>query len=130
MASSSQDLFFDPDLHPEDTLKQFDRFTNRFELRYAAQYPDPPKVSIDSAIERWKIINPDKAITLEDYDKIRDDWMSQDKVAKFLGMFSSPRLYEDWQTAEPDEGVRKKAGWKLFTESMQKFYKPTENLTL
>ena len=85
------DLFFDPDLHPEDTLKQFDRFTNRFELRYAAQYPDPPKVSIDSAIERWKIINPDKAITLEDYDKIRDDWMSQDKVAKFLGMFSSPR---------------------------------------
>ena len=130
MASSSQDLFFDPDLHPEDTLKQFDRFTNRFELRYAAQYPDPPKVSIDSAIERWKIINPDKAITLEDYDKIRDDWMSQDKVAKFLGMFSSPRLYEDWQTAEPDEGIRKKASWKLFTESMQKFYKPTENLTL
>ena len=57
-----------------------------------------------------------------DYDKIRDDWMSQDKVAKCLGMFSSPRLYEDWQTAEPDEDIRKKASWKLFIESMQKAY--------
>ena len=128
--SSSQTLYFDPDLHPEDTLKQFDEFVNRFELRYAAQYPDPPKVSIDSAMERWKIVNVDKKISLDEYDNIKEKWTSQDMVTKFLGMFSSPRLYEDWKTAEPDESARKKASWKSFTATMKTFYKPTENMTL
>ena len=125
--SSSQTLYFDPDLHPEDTLKQFDEFINRFELRYAAQYPDPPKVSIDSAMERWKIVNVDMKITLDEYDNVKEKWTSQDMVTKFLGIFSSPRL---WKTAEPDESARKKASWKSFTATMKTFYKPTENMTL
>ena len=41
-----QQLFFDPDKHPEDTLKAFDKFTQAFELRHEAQFPDPHKVSI------------------------------------------------------------------------------------
>ena len=37
------DLYFDPDLHPGDTHKSFVDFVKRFELRYGASYPDPPK---------------------------------------------------------------------------------------
>ena len=48
---------FDPDLHPDDTLKAFDEFIQSFYLRYEAQYLDAPKVSIDAAIERWKLAN-------------------------------------------------------------------------
>ena len=39
-------MFFDPYKHPEDTVKAFDKFTQVFELRYEAQFPDPPKVSM------------------------------------------------------------------------------------
>jgi hypothetical protein len=56
-SEASQQLFFDPDKHPEDTLKAFQEFIQTFELRYHAQYPDPPKVSLDSAVERWKVAN-------------------------------------------------------------------------
>ncbi len=52
--ASGNTLHFDPDLHPDDTLKAFNDFIQSFYLRYEAQYPDPPKVSIDVAIERWK----------------------------------------------------------------------------
>ena len=53
-ARHSQQLFFDPDQYPEDTLKAFEEFTQLFELGYDAQFPDPPKVSMDAAIDRWK----------------------------------------------------------------------------
>ena len=56
-SEASQQLFFDPDKHPEDTLKAFQEFIQTFELRYHAQYPDPPKVSLDSAVERSKVAN-------------------------------------------------------------------------
>ena len=36
-----QHLFFDPDIHPENTLKAFQEFIQTFELRYNAQYSDP-----------------------------------------------------------------------------------------
>jgi hypothetical protein len=45
-SEASQQLFFDPDKYPEDTLKVFQEFIQTFELRYHAQYPDPPKVSL------------------------------------------------------------------------------------
>ena len=51
-------------------------------------------------------------------------------VAKFLGMFSSPRFYDDWKTEEPDESARRKASSKHFTAAIKTFYKPTENMTL
>ena len=112
-SEANQQLFFDPDKHPEDTLKAFQEFIQTFELRYHAQYPDPPKVSLDSAVERWKVANttesnPQPEPTLDQYDKIRDEWQAKDKVAKFLGMFSSRRFYSDWQVAEPDELIRNK----------------------
>ena len=46
----SPTLYFDPDAHPEDTLKVFNEFCDTFILRYNALYPDPPKVSMDAAI--------------------------------------------------------------------------------
>ena len=60
----SNQLFFDPDQHPEDTLKAFEDFIKIFQLRYEAQYPDPPKVSLEAALQRWKVThtsdqNPD-----------------------------------------------------------------------
>ena len=51
----SNTLFFNPDDDPESTLKCFNEFVQLFELRYNALYPDPPKVSLDVALHRWKI---------------------------------------------------------------------------
>ena len=44
-------LFFDPDDHLENTLKDFQEFIQPFALHYDALYPDPPKVSLEAAIE-------------------------------------------------------------------------------
>lgn len=71
-------MFFDPDCHAEDTLKAFEEFTQTFQLRYDAQFPDPPKVSMDAAIERWKFAhtttnNPNPKPNLAEYDEIRDE---------------------------------------------------------
>ena len=129
------DLFFDPTQHPDDTLKSFNDFVQMFELRYEAQFPDPPKVSLDAALNRWKIANttddaPDPKPTLAQYDEVVATWQSKDKVAKLLGMFSSNRFFTDWQAAEPDEATRKAAGWTAFLTTIREYYKPTENLTL
>ena len=93
-------LFVDLDDHPEDTLKAFNEFIQVFELRYNAQYPDPPNVSLDAAIQRWKFTNttqanPNPKPTLAQYNQISAEWRSKDRVAKFLGMFTSSRLYTD-----------------------------------
>ena len=128
MASNST-LYFDPDLHPDDTLWAFDEFIQCFELRYDAQYPDPPKVSLDSAIERWKLEHDDTKATVAEYN-IQAEWRSKDRVAKLLGIFSSKRLFADWKVAEQDESKRAKANWEYFKLKMQNYYKPTENLTL
>ena len=129
------DLFFDPTDHPDNTLKAFNDFTRTFQLRYNAQFPDPPKVSLDAALTRWKYTNataeqPDPKPTREQYDQVIANWRSKDKVAKFLGMFSSETFYEDWVAAQPDETERDNAEWNTFTDSMKEYYKPTENLTL
>ena len=128
-------IFFDPDEHPEDTLKAFEEFIKVFSLRYDAQYPDPPKVSLESAIQRWKVMNiteQNKAPTpsVEQYDKICIEWKEKDKVKKLLGMFSSHKLYEDWCIAEPNENVRLNAKWPEFVEAIKAYYRPTENQTL
>ena len=73
-----QQLFFDPDKHPENTLKAFNEFTQAFELRYEAQFPDPSKVSMDAAIQRWKFAhtaneNSDPKPNLAQYDEVRED---------------------------------------------------------
>ena len=98
-------------------------------------YPDPPKVSMDAAIARWKITNAtvdnqDPKPTVQQYDTIRDGWRSKDKVNKFLGMFSSQRFQKDWLAAQPTEALRENATWTLFLQYMRAFYKPTEQPTL
>ena len=95
---SSNLLFFDLDEYPENTLKAFNDYPELFELRYNAQFPDPPKVSLDSVLERWKIVNATERnsnprTALVQYDKIKEDWQAKDRLAKFLGMFSSARLH-------------------------------------
>ena len=64
------------------------------------------------------------------FDRLKEQWKSKDKVAKVLGMFSGPRLYEDWQIALPDENNRDDATWDIFKTTMEGFYKPSENVTL
>ena len=91
---SLQSIIFDPDKHPEDTLKAINEFIQVFDLRYNAQFPDPPKVSLDASIERWKVANtstetPTPKPNIEQYDNLRNEWRSNDHVAKVLGMFST-----------------------------------------
>ena len=87
--SQTSSLFFDPDKFPDDTLKAFHEFVEDFELRYDANYPDPPKVSLDSALERWKLTNEDTKPILNQFDEIVEEWKSRDRVAKFGGIYSS-----------------------------------------
>ena len=94
-SKTCSDIYFDPDEHPDATLKAFDEFACQFLLRYAALYPDPPKSSIDVAISRWKVehttdATPDPKPTLPEYDAICAAWMSKDQVRKALGIYSSP----------------------------------------
>ena len=107
-------LFFDPDDHPENTLKAFQEFIQRFELHYDAMYPDPPKVSLEAATEQWKIMeatseNPSPKPNLEQFDNLCEHTKACNKVSKFLGIYSSRRLYIDWCMATPEEKTRKNA---------------------
>ena len=133
--TSGANLCFDPDSHPKDTLKQFKEFCRRFQLRYEAQYPDPPKSSMDAALQRLKVahtteILTDPKPTIDQYDAILDEWRSKDMLVKVIGMFSEPRLSLDWEVAEADQQLRRRATWDEFQEKMQTYYKPTENATL
>ena len=123
-------LYFDPAKHPLDTLKHFDEFTKQFQLRYTVQYPDPPKASLELAVERWKLQTGKTVISIDDYDQLCELWKSRDKVAKLLGMYSSMRMFEDWSAAEPDILKRNDASWEYFLRTMKAYYKPTENKTL
>ena len=115
-------IMFDPNKHSNDTCKAFKAFCTRFELRYHAQYPDPPPSAMESSVQRWKIVNPGANITLDQYDHLKAQWKSQDMVRKVLGMFSSERLFSDWEIAEPDQTVRSNATWEAFKTSMETFY--------
>ena len=106
--SADSSLFYDPDKHPHDTLKSFKDFLHTFELRYDAQFPDVPRASMDSALQRWKAtkrtaVEPDPVPSLDQYDEISDQWKSKDKVAKVIGMFSAARLASDWESVMPNE---------------------------
>ena len=55
-------VYFDPDEHPEDTLKAFEEFIKKFSLRYEAQFPDPQKFlwkppSSDGRLQAQRLIN-------------------------------------------------------------------------
>ena len=133
----SETIFFNPDKHPSNTWKAFRTFASRFELRYAAQFTEPPKSAMDSAIQRWELEHPpveagDRKPTpnVHQFDTMKEQWKSKDKVSKVLGMFSSERVYEDWMIAEPDEPARSNATWIEFKTKMENLYKPTENSTL
>ena len=109
-------LFFNPEDHPENTLKAFQEFIQHFELHYDASYPDPPKVSLEAVIERLKIMgatpgNPSTKPNLEQFDNLCEHTKSHEKVSKFLGTYSSRRLYTDWCMAAPEEKTRKNAQW-------------------
>ena len=130
MVDSRINVFFDPDLHPDDTLKSFVDFVKAFGLRYEAAYPDPPKVSLDAALNRWKLTNENADPSLAQYDRIVDEWKGKDMVKKCLGMFSAPRLNSDWEIAQPDEATRKAASWDVFVGTIKQYYQPTENLSV
>ena len=128
---SSNLLFFDP----ENTLKAFNEYMELFELRYNAQFLDQPKMLLDSALKRWKIVNateqnPNPWPTLDQYDKIKEDWQAKDRLTKFLGVFSSARLHSNWQFTMRNEKARKIATWKDFPSAIKEYYKPMQNPTL
>ena len=133
----SETIYFNPDNHPSNTWKAFRTFASRFELRYAAQFTEPPSSAMASAIQRWELEHPPEAggdrkpiPTVQQFDTMKENWKSKDKVSKVLGLFSSERVYEDWMIAEPDEQARSNATWIEFKTKMENLYKPTENSTL
>ena len=98
-------------------------------------YPDPQKVSLEAAIERWKIMeatqqNPSPKPTIKQFDQICEQTKARDKVAKLLGMYSSRSFYTDWFMAAPEEKTRKNIPWEAFVKIMSAYYKPAENITL
>ena len=127
--SVTKQLYFDPDQHPEETLKAFDEFVKDYVRWYDANYPDPPKVSMDSAIQRWKLENANAEPTVAQFDVIKAAWQTKDKVKKFIGLHSSRRFFSDWEAAEPNETTCANVTWKDFVTNMQTYYKPTENIT-
>ena len=128
-------LFFDPDEHPENTLKASQEFIQRFQLRNDLLYPEPPKVSLEAAIERGKIAattheNASPKPSLKQFDKICEQRKPHDKVSKFLGMYSCNRLYTNWCMTVPEEKTRTHINWCDFVKAITAYHKPTENITL
>ena len=123
-------LHFDPDRHAEETLKSLNECVQMFDLRYKANFPDPLKISMDAAIERWKLVNEDAKPTLQQYDSIKAKWQSKDKVAKVLGLYCSKCIFEDFKAAIPAEAERDLCNWPDFLKAMRQYYKPTVNSTL
>ena len=62
--------------------------------------------------------------------KICEQTKLGDRVSKFLGMYSSNRLYIDWCMAAPEEETRKNRHWCNFVKAMTAYYKPTANIML
>ena len=95
-----------------------------------AQYRLATLLTCVNARQISALRNENKNPTMMEYDLIVNDWKSRDRVAKFLGIYTSRRLYNDWTTVLPSEKARKEATWSQFKKLMCDFYKPTENLTL
>ena len=47
---------------------------------YDAQYCNPPKATMDTAIEQWKYCHPAMKLDISKYDDMRLDWISRDAV--------------------------------------------------
>ena len=97
-----QNLQFNPNWFPHDTLKAFNEFIEQYEFRYEAQYPEPPKHAIDACITKWTTTTK-KEPAHTDVEFIRKTWISKDKVKKILWFFATTRLIHDWKAAEPNE---------------------------
>ena len=75
-----QMVFFDPDKHPDATLKAFEEYIIDFGLLYDATYPEPPKSSMEMAILRWKASQDNKTAEpdLKVLDDLRDNLREKD----------------------------------------------------
>ena len=127
-------LNFDPNEDPGNTLKAFQEFAQHFQLQYDGLYSDPPKVPLEAAIKRQKImeatqknLSPKPAI--EQFDQICEQAKALNKKAKFLGMCLSSKFYGDWCAAALKEKKRKSICWERFVKTMSAYYKPTQNIT-
>jgi len=98
-------------------------------------YPDPPKVSLDSAIQdgrwkmemmehRWKFGNDNVNPSMDQYDAIVEEWKSRDMKS------THQRLHSDWMMVMSSKKARKSIIWVDVKATMYEYYKPTENLTL
>ena len=122
-------LQFDPDKHPHATLKAFNEFVEQYGFRYDAQYPEPSKQILETAVTKWKSEHGDVDPTAAQQVGIRNDVVSRDKVRKLLGFFATARFQQDWKAAEPNDADRQ-CTWDHLLTKMREYYKPTENSTL
>ena len=96
-------------VYSDNTLKKFKEFIQTYQLRYEALHSDSPKVSMDSAIQKWKLVNPESKLDMNLYGS---EWIHKDMAANFLGIFSLAITFDDRQKAITDERDRKKTSSK------------------
>ena len=96
-------------VYSNNTLKKFKEFIQAYQLRYEALHSDSPKVSMDSAIQKWKLVNPESKLDMNLYGS---EWIHKDMAANFLGIFSLAITFDDRQKAITDERDRKKTSSK------------------
>ena len=95
---------------------------------------NPPKVSLDAAIERWKLTTatdaqPDPKPNLANTTTFVPSGDPRIELQSSLECFVQPvDLYTYWQVALPDP--RDSVTWSQFLDAMRTYYQPTENLTL
>ena len=82
-----------------------------------AQYPDPSKAQWIQHLNE-ELMQSRQQPDVWENDDIRLDWISRDMFAKFLGIFSSSRIYKIWLARLPNETAQKKAAWKEFVNTM------------
>ena len=88
-------------------------------LHYATTHYIQIHQKYDSALQRWKFEHTteqdaDPRPTLDQYDGIRNEWRSKDRVTKFIGLFSSKRFHTDWRVAQPEAARRENTSWTDF----------------
>ena len=81
---------------------------------------------MNTAIQRWKVEHAtaesiDPRLSLAHYDTIKDMKQSKDKATKLLVMFSSNRLFKDWEIIKPNGQSRKEVIWDVFVVAVKNY---------
>ena len=107
-------------------MKTFNEFIEQYKFRYEAQYPEPPKHTIEACITKWTVTTK-KEPTYTDMEFIKNTSISKGKVKRLLEFFTTARHIQDWKAAESNEVLSSDCTWDYFIQKPRLYYKPTKN---